>query len=92
MQKYKEKFDYKKIRSVSGYAWLFLAINQDEVGARLALSRNYVKHLPMFRDFVDLQEHGFKMTYVYQKLADKYGMHHDSVKRVICKMLHTVEV
>ena len=92
MQKYKEKFDYKKIRSISGYAWLFIVINQDEVGARLALSRNYVKHLPMFREYLDLQTHGYKMTYIYQRLADKYKMHHDSVKRVICKMLRTVEV
>lgn len=92
MQSYKEKLDIKKIRSVSGYAWLFLVINQDEVGTRLALSRSYVKHLPMFRDFLELQRHSYKMAYIYQKLADKYGMHHDSVKRVICKLLRTVEL
>jgi len=92
MQRYKEKFDYHKIRSISGYAWLFLVINQDEVGTRLALSKNYVKHLPMFREYLDLQQHGYKMTYIYQKLADKYKMHHDSVKRVICRMLRTIEL
>lgn len=92
MQSYKEKFDHKKIRSISGYAWLFLVLNQEEVGTRLALSKNYVKHLPMFRDFLELQRHSYKMTYIYQKLADKYKMHHDSVKRVICRMLRTVEL
>ena len=92
MQSYKEKLDYKKIRSISGYAWLFIVLNQEEVGTRLALSKNYVKHLPMFRDFLELQRHSYKMTYIYQKLADKYKMHHDSVKRVICRMLRTVEL
>lgn len=92
MQSYKEKLDLSKICSISGYVWLILVINQDEVGTRLALSRNYVKHLPMFRDFLELQRHNYKMTYIYQKLADKYKMHHDSVKRVICRMLRTVEL
>jgi hypothetical protein len=92
MQRYKETFDLSKICSISGYAWLFLVINQDEVGTRLALSKNYVKHIPMFRDFLELQRHSYKMTYIYQKLADKYKMHHDSVKRVICMMLRTVEL
>ena len=92
MQRYKETFDLSRIRSISGYAWLFLVINQDKVGTRLALSKNYVKHLPMFRDFLELQRHDYKMTYIYQKLADKYEMHHDSVKRVILKMLRTVEL
>jgi hypothetical protein len=92
MQSYKEKTDLQKIRSISGYAWLFIVLNQEEVGTRLALSKNYVKHLPMFRDFLELQTHNYKMTYIYQKLADKYGMHHDSVKRVICRMLRTVEL
>lgn len=92
MQRYKENSNYNKIRSISGYAWLFLVLNQDEVGTRLALTRNYVKHLPMFREYLDLQTHGYKMTYIYQRLADKYKMHHDSVKRVICKLLRTVEL
>ena len=92
MQSYKEKFDYKKISSISGYAWLFLVLNQEEVGTRLALSKNYVKHLPMFRDFLELQRHSYKMTYIYQMLADKYKMHHDSVKRVICRMLRSVDL
>lgn len=92
MQRYNKNLEPSKVCSISGYAWLFLVINQDEVGTRLALSKNYVKHLPMFRDYLDLQAHGYKMTYIYQKLADKYGMHHDSVKRVICRMLRTVEL
>ena len=92
MQSYKEKPDSCKIRSISGYAWLFLVINQEEVGTRLGLTRNYVKHLPMFRDFLELQGHRYKMAYVYQHLADKYGMHRDSVKRVILRLLRVVEL
>ena len=92
MQRYKEKFDLKKIRNISGYAWLILVINQEEIGARLGLTKAYVKHIPMFKDFIELQRHSYKMTYIYQKLADKYKIHHDSVKRVICRMLRTVEL
>lgn len=92
MQKYNKNLDLSNICSISGYAWLFLVLNQDEVGTRLALSKNYIKHLPMFRDYIELQRHSYKMTYIYQRLADKYKMHHDSVKRVICRVLRTVEV
>lgn len=92
MQSYNKNLDLSKIRSISGYTWLFLVINQDEIGTRLALTRNYVKHLPMFREYLDLQKYGYKMTYIYQRLADKYGMHHDSVKRVICRLLRTIEL
>lgn len=92
MQRYKEKLDLSKIRSISGYAWLILVINQEEIGARFALTKAYVKHIPMFKDFIELQAHRYKKGYVYQKLADKYSMHHDSVKRVISKMLRVIEV
>lgn len=92
MQRYKKNFDKSKIFTISGYAWLLIVLNQEEVGTRLALTRNYVKHLPMFRDFLELQRHSYKMTYIYQKLADKYKMHHDSVKRVISRMLRTIEL
>lgn len=92
MQRYKEKLDLSKIRSISGYAWLILVINQEEIGARFALTKAYVKHIPMFKDFIELQAHRYKKGYVYQKLADKYGLHHDSVKRVISKMLRVIEV
>lgn len=92
MQRYKEKFDLSKICSISGYVWLFLVINQEEVGTLLGLTKNYVKHLPMFRDFLDMQAHKHKKTFIYHHLADKYGMHHDSVKRVIFKMLNIIEL
>ena len=92
MQRYNKNLDLGNICSISGYAYLFLVLNQDEIGTRLALTRNYVKHLPMFREYLDLQTHGYKMTYIYQRLADKYKMHHDSVKRVICRMLRTIEL
>lgn len=91
MQRYKEKLDLSKICSISGYAWLILVINQEEIGARLGLTKAYVKHIPMFKDFIELQAHRYKRWYVYQKLADKYSMHHDSVKRVISKMLRVIE-
>ena len=92
MQKYNKFPDLSKVCSISGYAWLILVLNQDNIGTRLDLTRNYVKHLPMFREYVDLQSHGYKKAYVYQRLADKYNMHHDSVKRVISKMLRVIEL
>lgn len=92
MQKYNKNADYGKIFSISGYMWLYLVINQDEIGTRLGLTRNYVKHLPMLREYLDLQTHGYKKAYVYQRLADRYGMHPDSVKRVIARMLRVVEL
>lgn len=92
MQRYKEKLDLRRIRSVSGYAWLILVINQEEAGARLGLTRTYVKHLPMFREFLELQRHRYKKAYIYQRLADRYSMHPDSVKRVISRMLRVIEL
>lgn len=92
MQRYNNKIGSSNIFQISGYAWLFLVINQEEVGTRLGLSRTYVKHLPMFREYLDLQAHRYKKSYIYHRLADKYGMHHDSVKRVISKMLRVIDL
>ena len=92
MQRYNKSADYGKIFSISGYMWLYLVINQDEIGARLGLSRAYVKHLPMFREYLDLQAHGNKKAYIWQHLADRYAMHPDSVKRVISRMLRVIEL
>lgn len=92
MQRYNKNRKLGNIFSISGYAWLILVINQDEVGTRLGLSRTYVKHLPMFREYIDLQAHRYKKSYIYQRLADKYSMHHDSVKRVISRILRVVEL
>ena len=92
MQKYKENPNIVHIRTISGYAWLVLEINQEEVGARLALSRSYIKHIPMFREYLSLLAEGNKKDYIYHLLGDKYHMHHSSVKRVIFKLLQAVEV
>ena len=92
MQKYNKKPELSKIFSISGYAWLILVINQEEIGARLGLSRTYVKHLPMFREYVDLQAHRYKKSYIYHRLADKYSMHHDSVKRVVSRLLRVIDL
>lgn len=92
MQKYNKNADYGKFFSISGYAWLILVINQEEVGARLGLSRNYVKHIPMFKDFLRMQWNGDKKAYIYARLGERYGMHPSSVKRVVSMLLHTVEL
>jgi len=92
MQKYKENSNIGHIRSISGYVWLVLEINQEEVGARLALSRSYIKHVPMFREYLSMLASGHKKDYIYHHLGDKYHMHHSSVKRVIFKLLQTIEV
>ena len=92
MQRYNKTADYGNIFQISGYAWLILVINQEEVGTRLGLTRSYVKHLPMFREYLDLQRHGYKKAYIYQRLADRYGMHHDSVKRVISRILRVADL
>lgn len=92
MQRYNKNPESSKIFSISGYMWLYLVVNQDEIGARLDLTRAYVKHLPMFREYLDLQAHRYKKSYIYQWLADRYSMHPDSVKRVIARLLRTVDV
>jgi hypothetical protein len=91
-QSYKKKSDFSNIRQISGYTCLILEINQEEVRTRLALSRNYIKHIPMFREYMDMMEKGEKKTYVLNYLADRYQMHPDSVKRVIVRMLRTITV
>jgi hypothetical protein len=92
MQSYKQKPDTARIREISGYCWLILIISQEEIGARLGLSKSYVKHIPMFREYLELQEHRHKKAYIYEYLADKYSMHPQSVKRVIAKILRTEHV
>lgn len=92
MQSYKKNRDFTNIRQISGYACLVFDISQDEIRARLALSRNYIKHIPMFREYMQMMQQDCKKTYVLNHLADKYNMHPDSVKRVITRLLHVTEV
>ena len=92
VQKYKEKLILDKICSISGYAWLILVINQEEVGARLGLTKAYVKHIPMFKDYLDLQRDNNKKTWIYRHLGDEYGLHPSSVKRVILNLLRVTKV
>ena len=92
MQSYKENLNLEHIRSISGYAWLILVINQDEVGARLGLTKAYVKHIPMFKEYLDLQRDNNKKTWIYRHLGDEYGLHPSSVKRVILSILRVVSV
>ena len=90
MQRYNKKADFSKILSISGYMWLYLVINQDEVGKRLGLTKNYVKYIPMFRDYIEMTRQKHKKTYIYQHLADKYEISSDYAKHVIIKMLNVV--
>jgi hypothetical protein len=92
MQSYKKNRDFTNIRQISGYACLVFDLNQDEIRARLALSRNYIKHIPMFREYMEMMQQGCKKTYVLNHLADKYKMHPDSVKRVATKLLRVTTV
>ena len=92
MQKYKENTKIEQICSISGYAWLILNINQEAVGTRLDLSRSYIKHIPMFREYLSMLSNGDKKDYIYHLLGDKYRMHPSSVKRVIFKLLQVVKV
>ena len=92
MQKYNKKAGNGRKFQISGYAWLILVINQEETGTRLGLTRTWVKHIPMFREYLGLEALGLKKAYIYQRLADKYGMHPDSVKRVAVRLLRTVEL
>lgn len=92
MQSYAKNLNTEHIRTVSGYAWLILVLNQGEVGARLGLSPAYAKHIPMFREYLELQRLGRKKAYIYAVLGEKYGMHPSSVKRVVFKLLATVHV
>lgn len=92
MQSYNKKPDFAPVRQVSGYVSLILAVNQEEIRARLALSTGYIKHIPMFREYMDMMEKDHKKTYVLQYLADRYGMHPDSVKRVVARMLRIIRV
>lgn len=92
MQRYNKNTDLGRICSISGYMWLYLVINQDEVGRRLSLTRNAVKYLPMFRDYLDLQRDRNKKAYIYQRLADKYHISPDYAKHLILNMMKVVEV
>ncbi len=92
MQSYHKNQKNSNIRQISGYAWLILIVNQDEIGTRLDLSKTYVKHIPMFREYLCLQDNGYKKTYIYHYLGGRYNMHPDSVKRVITKLQRVVEL
>ena len=92
MQRYNKKADFSKIFSISGYMWLYLVINQDKVGQMLSLTKNHVKYIPMFLEYIELQAHNNKKTYIYQRLADKYNISPDYAKHLILNMLKVKEL
>ena len=91
-QKYNKKANFSKKIEISGYHLLFLVINQKELCAKLGLTTAYVKHFPMFLEFINYQRKGEKKTYAYAKLGEKYGLHTSSIRRVITRLLRTITV
>jgi hypothetical protein len=91
-QKYNKIPKFSKNFEISGYHWLFFVLNQKEICAKLGITMAYIKHLPMFNEYLDLQSHNEKKTYVYEYLGGKYGMHTSSVRRVISRLLRVVSV
>lgn len=91
-QKYGKNANFSNKIEISGYHLLILIINQRELCAKLGITPAYSKHFPMFREYLDLQRGRHKLTYIYAHLAEKYGMHTSSVRRVIDRLLRTVEV
>ena len=92
MQNYNKDFKFSKNIEISGFHWLILNVNQKEVCAKLGITPAYIKHIPMVSEFIDLQKVYDKKTYIYARLAEKYGMHTSSVRKVIHKLLHVVRI
>jgi hypothetical protein len=90
MQRYKEKFDSARFRTIYGYSWLKIVANQEKVGSQLGISEAYVKHLKMFDEYVELQRSGKKTTFIISHLSDKYHVSESTVKRVARKLLREV--
>lgn len=92
MQRYDKPPKFKRKIEISGCHLLILIINQKELCAKLKLTPAYAKHLPMFGEYLEFQEHGEKKTYIYEYLAERYKMHTSSVRKVIARLLRTVAV
>lgn len=92
LQRYNNDTKFSKKIEISGYHLLFLIVNQKELCAKLGLTTAYVKHFPMFLEFLDYQHKGEKKTFAYAKLSEKYGMHASSVRKVIHKMLSVIQI
>ena len=91
-QKYNKETKLSKKFEICGYHWLILNINQKEMCAKLGITPAYIKHIPMVSEFIDLQKVYDKKTYIYACLAEKYGMHTSSVRKVIHKLLSVIQV
>jgi len=92
MQKYNKNPRPGNKVTINAYQLLFIVINQRELCARLDLTPSYARHIPMLMEYLDLLQDRQKKTYVYARLAEKYGMHTSSVRRVIARLLRTIEV
>ena len=91
-QKYQNNFIFKKKFEITGYHFLFLIINQKELCAKMGMGMSYIKHFPMFYEYLELQKVYNKTTYIYARLGEKYKMHPSSVRRIITNMLHVESV
>lgn len=92
MQSYKNNPRTSDKIRISAYKMLILVINQTELCAKLGITPAYAKHIPMLREYLDMLQDRQKKTYIYAYLAEKYGMHTSSVRRVIVRLLRTIEV
>ena len=92
MQNYKENLDLKKIRTINGFQWAFIVLNQENIGSKLGLKRGILKHVPMFLEMLDFQRKHKKWDYVYRKIGEKYHLSPSTVKRVRFSMLREVLV
>lgn len=92
IQSYNKKPRFCKKMEISGYHLLILVLYQKELCAKLGMTPAYSKHLRMFEEYLDIQSVCKKKTYAYARLAEKYGMHTSSVRRVISSMSQTVSI
>lgn len=92
VQNYNKILNFKKKIEISGYHLLIFLIKQRELCAKMAITPGYIKHLPMFKEFLDLQKVYEKKTYIYARLGEKYFMHPSSVRKVITRLLHVIQL
>ena len=82
MQKYKGNLDSARIRTINGYQYAILVLNQSEIERKLGITPNICKHIPMIREIMKLESKGEKLTYIYEVLGAKYSVSPSTVKRI----------
>lgn len=93
MQRYNKSLNNQAYSDkISAYTLLKINQNQVEMMSKCELLIDDIRYLPLYEDFLQMQELGLKKTHIIARLAEKHHVSESTVKRVIIRFSKWVKL